>query len=361
MTTIQEPAQVDMDKLMAFVFRAVDEVGATLNAALVVMGDKLGYYRDLAAHGPSTPSRTRRAHRHEPSPTPASGSTPRQPGRTSPTTRATGTYTLPPEQVVALTVEDSPAFLPGFFQIALGTVHDTSKILEAAKSGAGYGWHEHDTDVHVGCERFFRPSYHAHLVAEWLPALDGMVDKLTAGTTVADVGCGHGASTILMAQAFPASTFVGSDYHPESIEIARARAAEAGVLGPRAASRSRPPTASAAPASAWSRCSTACTTWATRSAQPGTSAARWPTTAPGWSSSRWPATTSRTTSTRSAAPTTASRRSCARRRRCRRTSASRSARRPARRRSATSPRPAASPGSAGWPQTPFNQVFEVRP
>ena len=228
MTTIQEPAQVDMDKLMAFVFRAVDEVGATLNAALVVMGDKLGYYRDLAAHGPSTPSALAE-----------------RTGTSEPYARewlnaqaagayviydpASGTYTLPPEQAVALTVEDSPAFLPGFFQIALGTVQDTSKILEAARSGAGYGWHEHDTDVHVGCERFFRPSYHAHLVAEWLPALDGVTDKLTQGATVADVGCGHGASTILMAQAFPASTFVGSDYHPESIEIARTRAAEAGV------------------------------------------------------------------------------------------------------------------------------------
>ncbi|WP_232221702.1 class I SAM-dependent methyltransferase [Nocardioides sp. J54] len=142
---------------------------------------------------------------------------------------ATTTYTLPPEQAVALTVEDSPAFLPGFFQIALGTVHDTADVIEAARSGAGVGWHEHDTDVHVGCERFFRPSYHAHLVAEWLPALDGVVDRLQQGTTVADVGCGHGASTILMAQAFPASRFVGSDYHPESIAVARERAAAAGV------------------------------------------------------------------------------------------------------------------------------------
>lgn len=142
---------------------------------------------------------------------------------------ATGTYTLPPEQVVAFTDESSPAYLPGLFQIAVGTVEDSDKITELAKEGAGYGWHQHNGDVHVGCERFFRPSYNAHLVAEWLPALDGMVARLERGARVADIGCGHGASTIIMAQAFPQSTFVGSDYHPESIETARARARAAGV------------------------------------------------------------------------------------------------------------------------------------
>jgi SAM-dependent methyltransferase len=232
MTTTQEPdlapTEVDPDKLMQFVFRAVDEVGATLNAALVVMGDKLGYYRDLAAHGPTTAvALAERTGTSEPyarewlNAQAAGDYVAYDPG--------TRTYRLPPEQAVALTDESSPAFLPGFFQIALGTVHGTSQILEAARSGAGYGWHEHDTDVHVGCERFFRPSYHAHLVAEWLPALDGVVDKLRQGTTVADVGCGHGASTILMAQAFPASSFVGYDYHPESIATARERASAAGV------------------------------------------------------------------------------------------------------------------------------------
>ncbi len=228
MTTTEEPTTVDTDKLMQFVFRAVDEVGATLNAALVVMGDKLGYYRDLAAHGPSTPAAlaertgTSEPYAREWLNAQAAGGYVTYDG-------GSGTYTLPPEQAVALTVEDSPAFLPGFFQIALGTVADSAHILEAARSGAGYGWHEHGTDVHVGCERFFRPSYNAHLIAEWLPALDGVVDQLHQGITVADVGCGHGASTILMAQAFPQSRFVGSDYHPESIATARERAAEAGV------------------------------------------------------------------------------------------------------------------------------------
>ncbi|MFD4669756.1 class I SAM-dependent methyltransferase [Lentzea sp. NPDC058450] len=220
--------EVDTDKLMQFVFRAVDEVGATLNAALVVMGDKLGYYRAMADGEPvSAAELADRTATAEPyvrewlNAQAAGGYVTYDP--------ATSRYALPIEHAVALTVEDSPAFLPGMFQIALGTVHDAGRVLDAARSGSGVGWHEHDTDVHVGCERFFRPNYSANLIDGWLPALDGVVDKLRAGARVADVGCGHGASTILMAQAFPASTFVGSDYHPESIQVARERAEAAGV------------------------------------------------------------------------------------------------------------------------------------
>ncbi len=220
--------EIDTDALMAFVFRAVEETGATLNTALVVMGDRLGYYRDLAAHGPSTPTElaertgTGEPYAREWLNAQAAGSY-------VTFDPATGRYTLPPEHAVALTVEDSPAFLPGMFQIALGTAHDAAHIIDAARSNSGYGWHEHSPDVHHGCERFFRPSYHAYLVPEWLPALDGVVDKLRAGARVADIGCGHGASTILMAQAFPASSFVGYDYHAASIETARQRAAESAV------------------------------------------------------------------------------------------------------------------------------------
>ena len=136
---------------------------------------------------------------------------------------------LPPEQTVALTDASSPAYVPGFFQIALGsysTRRGSSRSRAAERESAG---RDHVHDVHEGCERFFRPSYNAHLVAEWLPALDGVADKLERGALVADVGCGHGASTILMAQAFPNSTFVGSDYHDGSIETARQRAQDAGV------------------------------------------------------------------------------------------------------------------------------------
>jgi SAM-dependent methyltransferase len=219
---------VDTDKLMQFVFRAVDEVGATLNAALVVMGDKLGWYRALADAGPLTPSelaaRTGTAERYTREWLSAQAA-----GAFVEYDPTSGKYTLPAEQRIALTDESSPAYLPGFFQIALGSVVDSPRLIEAAKTGAGIGWHDHVHDVHEGCERFFRPGYNAHLVAEWLPALDGVVEKLGQGGRVADVGCGHGASTILMAQAFPASSFVGYDYHDESIATARKRAAEAGV------------------------------------------------------------------------------------------------------------------------------------
>jgi SAM-dependent methyltransferase len=230
MTTTEQPVQIDMDKLMQFVFRAVGEVGATLNTALVVMGDRLGLYRALAGAGPLSPAelaeRTGTAERYVRewlNAQAAGGYVEYDPD--------SGRYTLPPEQAMALTDPDSPAYLPGFFQIALGTMADSPKIVEAARSGAGFGWHEHVHDVHEGCERFFRPGYNANLTAAWLPALDGVVAKLEAGALVADVGCGHGASTILMAQAFPNSTFTGSDYHAGSVETARRHAQEAGVDG----------------------------------------------------------------------------------------------------------------------------------
>jgi SAM-dependent methyltransferase len=228
MTTIDTEPALDEEKLMAFVFRAVEEVGATVNAALVVMGDRLGLYKALAGAGPTLPEQlaercgvSERYVREWLNAQAAGGYLSYD--------AQTGRYTLPAEQAVALTDEDSPAYLPGFFQIALGTVHDAPDVIEAARGGAGVGWHEHTHDVHEGCERFFRPGYNANLLSSWLPALDGVVEKLERGATVADVGCGHGASTILMAKAFPRSTFVGSDYHQASIETARGRAEAAGV------------------------------------------------------------------------------------------------------------------------------------
>ena len=156
-------AQIDTDKLMAFVFRAVDEVGATLNCALVHMGDQLGYYRDLAAHGPTTPeelaSRTGTA-----LPYAREWLNAQAAGQFVEYDAAAGRYTLPPEHAVALTDETSPAYLPGFFQIALGTARDSHRVIDAARTANGLGWHEHNGDVHEGCERFFRPGYAANLV-----------------------------------------------------------------------------------------------------------------------------------------------------------------------------------------------------
>jgi 2-polyprenyl-3-methyl-5-hydroxy-6-metoxy-1,4-benzoquinol methylase len=228
MSAVQEPIEVDGEKLMQFVFRAVDEVGATLNTALVVMGDKLGLYRALADGGPLSPTelaqRTDTAERYVRewlNAQAAGGFVAYDP--------ESGRYSLPPEQKAALTDPSSPAYLPGFFQVALGSVIDSPTITEKARSGDGFGWGEHVHDVHEGCERFFRPGYNANLTTGWLPALDGVVDKLEHGARVADVGCGHGASTILMAEAYPNSTFIGSDYHGGSIETARQRAQAAGV------------------------------------------------------------------------------------------------------------------------------------
>jgi SAM-dependent methyltransferase len=227
-STIEQPVELDGEKLMQFVFRAVDEVGATLNSALVVWGDKLGLYRALAGSSGLSPSelaeRTGTAERYVREWLNAQAA-----GGFVEYDADSGLYSLPPEQTVALTDPSSPAYLPGFFQIALGSVIDSPRIMEAARSGQGIAWGDHVHDVHDGCERFFRPSYNAHLIAEWLPALDGVVEKLERGARVADVGCGHGASTILMAQAFPNSTFAGSDYHDGSIETARRRAQEADV------------------------------------------------------------------------------------------------------------------------------------
>lgn len=224
--TTQQTSAVDEQRLMAFVFRAVDEVGAALNAGLVVLGDKLGYYRLLAA-GSLTPedladrSGTGLQYAREWLNAQAAGGFVEYDADT-------GRYALPVEHAVALTDESSPAYLPGLFQIALGTVADTPRVIAAARDGGGLAWGARTPDVHEGCERFFAPSYAAYLIDTWLPAV-GVADKLRRGARVADVGCGHGASTILMAQAFPQSRFVAFDAHADSIQVARDRARQAGV------------------------------------------------------------------------------------------------------------------------------------
>ena len=219
---------LDEAKVERFVHQVLGELGATVNAALVVIGDELGLYRALDEGGPLTSGelaeRTGTAERYVRewlNAQAAGGYVTYEP--------ATRRYALPPEHAVALADESSPFFMPGAFQLLTASLRDAPRVTEAFLSGAGVGWHEHDHGVFEGCERFFRPGYAAHLVSTWIPALDGVEERLRAGATVADVGCGHGASTILMAQAFPASRFVGFDYHEASIERARRRAAAAGV------------------------------------------------------------------------------------------------------------------------------------
>ena len=225
---------VDEAKLNEFLHRFVGDLGATVHAANVVIGDKLGLYKVLAAAGPSTPAEL--AERSDTDPRyvaewlagqAAGGYVVYDPG--------SGRYRLTEEQAFTLADEQSPAFLPGAFQLACASVRDEPRIAQAFRSGAGVGWHEHNPDVFSGCERFFRPGYVANLVSSWIPALDGVEDKLAGGAHVADVGCGHGASTVLMAQAWPGATLVGFDYHADSIDQARKRAAEAGVPLPASA------------------------------------------------------------------------------------------------------------------------------
>ncbi|MDX6582459.1 MAG: hypothetical protein QOI10_1643 [Solirubrobacterales bacterium] len=225
---IDATTTLDEAKVGAFVNRVVDELGATLNAALVVIGDELGLYRAMSGAGGLTPGelaeRTGTSERYVRewlNAQAAGGYVEYDPQERR--------YSLPPEHAVALVDEESPFFMPGAFQLMTASLRDEPKIREAFLSGAGVGWHEHDHGVFEGCERFFRPGYAAHLVSSWIPALDDVEDKLRAGAKVADIGCGHGASTVLMASAFPASSFVGFDYHDASIEQACERAREAGV------------------------------------------------------------------------------------------------------------------------------------
>jgi SAM-dependent methyltransferase len=138
-------------------------------------------------------------------------------------------YTLPDEHALALADEDSPFYILGAYELIASLFSDEDEIREAFRTGGGMGWHEHDHRLFGGTERFFRPGYRGHLVGEWLPALTGVQEKLELGATVADVGCGHGASTIIMAEAFPNSRFHGFDYHPESIARAREAAEDAGL------------------------------------------------------------------------------------------------------------------------------------
>jgi 2-polyprenyl-3-methyl-5-hydroxy-6-metoxy-1,4-benzoquinol methylase len=220
---------IDQDKLHAFLGRAIVDFGATFSAALIRIGDKLGLYKALAKFGPQAPAELATA----------TGTTERYirewlsnqaAGGYVTYDAATGKFHLSAEQAFTMADETSPVFLPGAFQVALAAVKAEEKLAENFKSGAGIGWHEHHHSLFEGTERFFRPGYAANLVAAWIPSLEGVDAKLKNGARVADVGCGLGASTILMAKSYPKSEFVGFDYHEGSIETARQRAKDAGVV-----------------------------------------------------------------------------------------------------------------------------------
>jgi SAM-dependent methyltransferase len=216
------------EKLNDLLGKFLNDFGATFHSAMAVIGDKLGLYKALAQAGPLTSQQlaehTGTAERYvrEWLASQAAG------GYVS-YDAATEKFSLTEEQAFALTDENGPVFLPGAFQLALAAVRSEPRIAAAFKTGEGVGWHEHDAGLFGGTERFFRPGYAAHLVNSWIPAFDGLDEKLKNGARVADVGCGHGASTILLAQAYPKSTFFGFDYHQGSIEAARSKADQAGV------------------------------------------------------------------------------------------------------------------------------------
>jgi ubiquinone/menaquinone biosynthesis C-methylase UbiE len=219
---------VNTEKLNALVHRFANDFGAALHGSSILTGEQLGLYRALAEHGPITSEglanktgTTERYLREWLAGQAASGYVEYD--------SASKRFSMTPEQKFALTDENGPVFLPGAFYIVSSIYKDQRKVAEAIRSGKGFGWHEHHVDLFQGTKKFFRPGYEANLVSAWLPSLAGVVPKLEAGARVADVGCGLGASTIIMAKAFPKSQFVGYDYHTESIEWARNDAVSAGV------------------------------------------------------------------------------------------------------------------------------------
>jgi SAM-dependent methyltransferase len=218
---------MDETKMTEFVEKAVGDVGALLGGAMVVIGDKLGLYRALTGAGSLTPAelaaRTGTAERYVREWLSA------QAARGYVSYDGAGGFSLPDEHAIPLTDETSPACVIGAFEIAVGSVYATDEIAERFRTGGGFSWGDHNEHVLGGCERFFRPGYLNNLASAWIPALDGVQAKLTAGARIADVGCGHGASTLLLAEAYPASSVVGYDAHGGSIDAARKRAAELGL------------------------------------------------------------------------------------------------------------------------------------
>ncbi len=270
---------VNEDKLMGYVHQAVGDFGSLLSAALINIGDKLGLFKAMVSAGPLTAAElakktgtTERYVREWASGLAAAGYLDYGDGR----------YELNEEQAIVFADEASPAYVMGGFQGMLAATRIVPKAVEAFRTGDGIGWHEHDPDLFQGTERFFRPGYGANLVQSWIPSLNDAEAKLRAGGKAADVGCGYGASTIIMAVAYPNSHFLGPVCLIEST------------------SKSPLLRSTRAPTLTWFVTSTARTTWATRLAQPATPASRSRLTGIGCWSSHSPTMTSPTTSTPSA-------------------------------------------------------------
>ena len=225
---MQQEVKVDQDKLNTFLMKFVGDFGATLHASTVLVGEKLGLYKALAASGGMSPAdlagKTHTAERYVREWLSAQAAA----GYVAYNAK-TGRYSMTPEQAFTLADENSPAYLPGAFYLAASVFKDEPEITESFRTGKGVGWEKHSTDLFVGAEKFFRPAYAGNLVSSWLPSLEGVVPKLKAGAMVGDVGCGYGASTIIMAKAFPKSRFVGYDFHKPSIEYARKSASANGL------------------------------------------------------------------------------------------------------------------------------------
>src|SRR5208282_3283828 len=218
---------IDGEKLQQLIGKILGDVGAAMGTALVLIGDKFGFYKTLAAAGPMTPAElaaktgtVERYVREWASAQAAAGYIDYD--------AASGRFSISPEHALVLADEGGPAFFPAMYEIAAAAIRDEPKVANAFRNGGGVGWHEHAPGLFRGTERFFRAGYATHLVSEWIPALEGVKEKLERGAHVADVGCGHGASTILLAKAFPKSQFSGFDYHEPSLVRARELAREGG-------------------------------------------------------------------------------------------------------------------------------------